>query len=168
MISAGFRTNEALCQLSYEAPYLGPECGTLPQTINSIIMSGIAQKQDAFKYKIAPHKQKSIVPLIIGALCLSTPKHNGKSGTGYDDKKKKKKYHIVRTTLKYNRKSQKRMQKIYTLNTLTIEDMTFCMFMRHHVSRSQNFRSMTFVLVLQNHPIRTLYQIQSSDWLFCE
>ena len=25
--SAGFRTNEALCQLSYEAPYLGPEGG---------------------------------------------------------------------------------------------------------------------------------------------
>ena len=23
--SAGFRTNEALCQLCYEAPYLGPE-----------------------------------------------------------------------------------------------------------------------------------------------
>ena len=25
--SAGFRTNEALCQLSYEAPYLSPEGG---------------------------------------------------------------------------------------------------------------------------------------------
>ena len=25
--SAGLRTNEALCQLSYEAPYLGPEGG---------------------------------------------------------------------------------------------------------------------------------------------
>jgi hypothetical protein len=23
--STGFRTNEAMCQLSYEAPYLGPE-----------------------------------------------------------------------------------------------------------------------------------------------
>jgi hypothetical protein len=51
-------------------------------------MSGIAPKQNAFKYKIAV---KSIVkilfgrkmgPLTNGALCLSTPKHNGKSGTG--------------------------------------------------------------------------------------
>ena len=96
--SARFRTNEALCQLSYEVPYLGTEgghnyllCGTLPQTINSIIMSGIPPKQNAFKFKIAPHKQKSIVkmffgrkmplPLANGALCLCTPKHNGKSGT---------------------------------------------------------------------------------------
>ena len=42
--------------------------------------------------KIAPYKQKSInnlfltgrwAPLAIGALCLSTPTHNGKSGTAY-------------------------------------------------------------------------------------
>jgi outer membrane biogenesis lipoprotein LolB len=55
-------------------------------------MSGIAPKQNAFKFKISPHKQKSIVnffwqedeaPLGNEALCLSTPKHNGKSGTGY-------------------------------------------------------------------------------------
>ena len=32
-------------------------CDTLPYTINSIIMSRIAPKQDAFKFKIAPHKQ---------------------------------------------------------------------------------------------------------------
>jgi len=47
--------------------------------------------RNAFKFKIAPHKQKSIVkknswqedgPLTNGALCLSTPKYNGKSGTG--------------------------------------------------------------------------------------
>jgi len=31
------------------------------QTINSIIMSRIAPKQNAFKLKIALHKQKSIV-----------------------------------------------------------------------------------------------------------
>jgi len=46
--------------------------------------------RNAFKFKIAPHKQKSIVkkkfgrkmgPLANGA-SLSTPKHNGKSGTG--------------------------------------------------------------------------------------
>ena len=54
-------------------------------------MSGIAPKQNAFKFKIAPHKQKSTAklfwqedeaPLANEALCLSTPKHNGKSGTG--------------------------------------------------------------------------------------
>jgi hypothetical protein len=59
-------------------------------TVN-IIMSGISPKQNAFKFKIAPHKQKSIVknimagrlaPLANGVLCISTPKHNGKSGTG--------------------------------------------------------------------------------------
>jgi hypothetical protein len=41
-------------------------CGTLPYTINSIIMSGIAPKQNAFKFKIAPHEQKSIVKKTIG------------------------------------------------------------------------------------------------------
>jgi hypothetical protein len=52
-------------------------------------MSGIVPKQNAFKFKIAPRKQKSIVKcflagrwaLVNGALCLSAPKHNGKSGT---------------------------------------------------------------------------------------
>jgi hypothetical protein len=53
-------------------------------------MSGIALKQNTFKFKIAPHKQQSILKnifwqeggsLVNGALCLSTPKHNGKSGT---------------------------------------------------------------------------------------
>jgi len=55
-------------------------------------MSRIAPKQNVFKFKIAPHKQKSIVknlfgrkkpppPLANGAMCLSTPMHNGKSGT---------------------------------------------------------------------------------------
>ena len=48
--------------------------------------------RNAFKFKIAPHKQKSIVKNVFGrrcppphlsngALCLSTPKHNGKSCT---------------------------------------------------------------------------------------
>ena len=59
IISAGFRTNEALCQLSYEAPFLGPEGGKT--LYSNIIMSGIALKQNTFKFKIAPHKQKSIV-----------------------------------------------------------------------------------------------------------
>ncbi len=38
---------------------MGPDGGT--QIVSSIIMSGIAPKQNAFKFKIAPHKQKSIV-----------------------------------------------------------------------------------------------------------
>jgi hypothetical protein len=33
-------------------------------------MSGIAPKENAFKYKIAPHKQKSIVKI-----CLAGPLH---------------------------------------------------------------------------------------------
>jgi len=52
-------------------------------------MSGIAPKQNALKFKIAPHKQTFIVkkisrkmgPLANGALWLSTPKRNDKSGT---------------------------------------------------------------------------------------
>ena len=69
---------------------MGPEGGKLgrpAQTVNSIIMSGIAPKQNAFKFKITPHKHKSIVfgrkmgPLDNGAMCSSTAKHNGKSGT---------------------------------------------------------------------------------------
>ena len=53
--------------------------------------SGI-HAQEILKFKIAQHKQKSIVkrffwqedappPLANGALCLCTPKHDGKSGT---------------------------------------------------------------------------------------
>jgi hypothetical protein len=49
-------------------------------------MSGIAPKQKAFKFNIAPHRQKSIaenapIPLANGTLCLITPKHNGKFST---------------------------------------------------------------------------------------
>ena len=52
-------------------------------------------QNNTFKFKIASHKQKSTVkkligrkmgppsPLANGALCLSTPKHNDKSGTGF-------------------------------------------------------------------------------------
>jgi len=43
---------------------LGPERsrpGRRTHAVNSIIMSGIAPKHNAFKFKIAPHKQKSIV-----------------------------------------------------------------------------------------------------------
>ena len=51
--SAGFRTNEALCQLSYEAPYLGPEGGKPDGPTQ-------AGRQTYFKFKITPHKQKFI------------------------------------------------------------------------------------------------------------
>ena len=72
------------------ASYEGGRPGRPTEAVNSIIMSGIAPKQNAFKFKIAPLKQKSIVkkicgrkmgPLANGALSLITPKHNGKSGT---------------------------------------------------------------------------------------
>ena len=49
--------------------------------------AGIAPKQNAFKFKISPHKQKSIVKFFWvekwakWALCLSTLKHNGEFGT---------------------------------------------------------------------------------------
>ena len=43
----------------------GGRPGRPTQAENSIIMSGIAPKQNAFKFKIAPHKQKSIVKKII-------------------------------------------------------------------------------------------------------
>ena len=56
---------------AYETPYLGPEEGRpgSPTQAHShklstlIIMSGIALKQKVFKFKIAPHKQKSIVKI---------------------------------------------------------------------------------------------------------
>ena len=43
---------------------MGPEGdrpGSPTQAVNSIIMSGIAPKQNVFKFKIAPHMQKYIV-----------------------------------------------------------------------------------------------------------
>jgi hypothetical protein len=52
-------------------------------------MSGIAPKQNAFKFEIAPHKQKSIVkvllagrlgPLANEALCISTMVNPGLRG----------------------------------------------------------------------------------------
>ena len=60
---------------------MGPEGdrpGSPTQAVNSIIMSGITPKQNAFKFKIAPHKQKSIVKK---KLAGRWAKHNGKSGT---------------------------------------------------------------------------------------
>jgi len=44
-------------------------------------MSGIAPKQNSFKFKIAPHKQKSIVKNIFGRK-MGLPANNCKSGTG--------------------------------------------------------------------------------------
>jgi len=37
---------------------LSPEYGTLPYTINSNIVSGIAPIENTFKFKIAPNKAK--------------------------------------------------------------------------------------------------------------
>jgi hypothetical protein len=52
-------------------------------------MSGIAPKQNAFKFKIAPHKHKSIVKQLLGRK-MKPPgqrgpvlKPNGKSGTDH-------------------------------------------------------------------------------------
>ena len=56
--SVGFRTNEALCWLSYEAPYLGPEGGRPSEPTH-------IHAQEILKFKIAPHKQKSIVKNIL-------------------------------------------------------------------------------------------------------
>jgi len=46
-------------------------------------MSGIASNQNAFKFKISPHWQKSIVKITFWQENgpPGTPKHNGKSGT---------------------------------------------------------------------------------------
>jgi hypothetical protein len=51
-------------------------------------MSGIAPKQNTFKFKIAQHKQKSIVTFfwqedapLPSQRGPGTPQHNGKSGT---------------------------------------------------------------------------------------
>lgn len=35
-VSAGFRTNEALCQLTYEAPYVGPEGDRPSRSIQAV------------------------------------------------------------------------------------------------------------------------------------
>ena len=65
-ISAGFRTNEALCKLSYEAPYLGPEGGRpgMPTQAVRHACSGNLGIHVVNIFKIAPHKQKSIVKII--------------------------------------------------------------------------------------------------------
>ena len=71
-------------------PLLGAWRRKTRQAYTGSTTSGIASKQNAFKFKIAPHKQISIVKKNWqegGALCLSTPKHNGKSDTeGIDHK----------------------------------------------------------------------------------
>ena len=50
-------------------------------------MSGIAPKQTAFKFKIAPHKQKSIAKKNVGRKMplANVPKYNGKSGPEYKE-----------------------------------------------------------------------------------
>jgi hypothetical protein len=48
--------------LSYEAPYLGPHGGKPGRPTQAVRHT----KQNAFKFKIASHKQKSIVILFFG------------------------------------------------------------------------------------------------------
>jgi hypothetical protein len=57
---------------------LGPERGRPGRPTQAVRHT----KQKAIKFKIAPHKQNSIVKKKIGRK-MGTPKHNGKSGTGY-------------------------------------------------------------------------------------
>ena len=67
---------------------MGPEGGRPGRPTQAVRHT----KQNAFKFKIAQHEQKSIAKIFFWqedgppgqrALCLSTPKHNGKSGTDY-------------------------------------------------------------------------------------
>ena len=67
--SVGFRTNEALCQLIYEATYLGPEGdrpGRPTQAVRhtcsgNLRIVEILRCFRSDKFKIPPHKQKSVV-----------------------------------------------------------------------------------------------------------
>jgi hypothetical protein len=50
-----------MCQLSYEAPYLGPEEGRLGST-TQVVSHALSGNLGIVKiFKIAPHKQNSIV-----------------------------------------------------------------------------------------------------------
>ena len=89
--SNGFRTNEALCQLSYEAPYLGLEGGRLgrstqSQAVRHTCSGNLGIVQILKLHQAIIHCKKVFLAgrwalLDNGALCLSTPKHNGKYGT---------------------------------------------------------------------------------------
>jgi len=62
---------------------LSPEGGRPGRPIGSQAYM-LRKFRNSYNIKIAPHKQKSIVKKMAnGALCLSTPKHNGKSGTDH-------------------------------------------------------------------------------------
>ena len=93
--SVGFRTNEALCQLIYEATYLGPEGdrpGRHTQAVRhtcsgNLRIVEILRCFRSDKFKIPPHKQKSIVKNFFWKEDIPPGqrgpvlKHNGKSGT---------------------------------------------------------------------------------------
>ena len=65
----GFRTNEGLCYLSYETPYLGTEGGRPGKPKQAVRYTcsrnlgivKILHYNSSDKLKIAPHKQNSIV-----------------------------------------------------------------------------------------------------------
>ena len=83
------------CYLSYEVPYFGPEGGRPGRAAQIVIHTclgnlGIVKilryiRSDMYTAKINRNfffGRKMPPPLAKGALCLSTPKYKGKSGTG--------------------------------------------------------------------------------------
>jgi hypothetical protein len=90
--------NEVLCYLIYEVPYLGPEgvkSGRPTQAVGHT-------KQNAFKFKIAQQKQKSIEFVLLAGRWASPSqrgpvlKHNGKSATVSIRLRQFKEYHKYR------------------------------------------------------------------------
>jgi hypothetical protein len=57
--------NEVLCYLSYEVPYLGPEGVKFGRPTQAVGHT----KQNAFKFKIAQQKQKSIDVFLLAGRC---------------------------------------------------------------------------------------------------
>ena len=75
--SARFRTNEALCELSYEAPYMGPEGGRLGRPTQAVrhTCSGIVKNFKLHHMSKNPSQkgfcwQEDGPPLANEALCL--------------------------------------------------------------------------------------------------
>ena len=78
---SALRQNEVLCYLSYEVPYLGPEGAKSGRPTQAVGHT----KLNAFKFKIAQQKQKSIEFCLLAGRWASPSqrgsvlKHNGKS-----------------------------------------------------------------------------------------
>jgi hypothetical protein len=90
--------NEVLCYLSYEVPYLGPEVVKSGRPTQAVGHT----KQNAFKFKIAQQKQKSIDFFLMAGRWASPSqrgpvlKHNGKSATASIPLRQYKGYHKYR------------------------------------------------------------------------